>query len=223
MASMAASTALLVGAGRPARNRRRAGWAALAAVVLVALSLSGWEVFANMHRVDPQSPVSNRARSTASPTPTKTSPPAAARRLAPVKAVAFGPGGASDGDDPTLADSALSTGAGWHSAWYATAAFGNLQDGTGLLVDMGAAVSITSVSAELGLQPGATVELEVGDTPVKAAMHTVKHVTNASRQVVLQFPAVKARYFLIWYTQLPPDGSGTYQANVAGIVVRGHR
>ena len=33
----------------------------------------------------------------------------------------------------------------------------------------------------------------------------------------------RARYLLIWFTKLPPDGAGTYQASVYQIAVRGHR
>ena len=33
----------------------------------------------------------------------------------------------------------------------------------------------------------------------------------------------RARYLLIWFTKLPPDGAGTYQASVYQIAVRGRR
>ena len=32
-----------------------------------------------------------------------------------------------------------------------------------------------------------------------------------------------ARYLLIWFTQLPPDGAGHYQASVSNVVVTGRR
>jgi hypothetical protein len=32
---------------------------------------------------------------------------------------------------------------------------------------------------------------------------------------------VRARYLLIWFTRLPPDNVGTYQATVNGISVTG--
>ena len=34
---------------------------------------------------------------------------------------------------------------------------------------------------------------------------------------------VHARYLLIWFTKLPPDNAGTYQASVYAIHVRGQR
>jgi hypothetical protein len=32
-----------------------------------------------------------------------------------------------------------------------------------------------------------------------------------------------ARYLLIWFTKLPPDSAGTYQASIYAITVRGQR
>ena len=31
----------------------------------------------------------------------------------------------------------------------------------------------------------------------------------------------QARYLLIWFTKLPPDSAGTYQASIYDITVRG--
>jgi hypothetical protein len=39
-------------------------------------------------------------------------------------------------------------------------------------------------------------------------------------QLKLNSPA-QARYVLIWFTQLAPDGAGTYQAKVYNIAVTG--
>lgn len=39
---------------------------------------------------------------------------------------------------------------GWHTGWYTSARCGNLYPGTGLLLDMGRAVTITSVRINLG-------------------------------------------------------------------------
>ena len=37
----------------------------------------------------------------------------------------------------------------------------------------------------------------------------------------LSHPA-RARYVLIWFTQLPVDSDGTYQADVSHVIIRGH-
>jgi hypothetical protein len=214
----------------------------LAVLLLVFLGFAGREIFASVHRGHPQdtaaaNPVSTHRSAAPSPVPSATSPassPAATpspsptqpavQSLTPAKAVAFGPAGTGDGDNPSIADRALGGSAeGWQSSWYTTPAFGDLKQGTGLLVDMGAVVSMTSVAIQLGPLPGAAIELGVGDEPVMGAMHRVQQVTGAGGRVVLPFTAVKARYFLIWFTKLPPDGAGTYQATIRGIAVQGYR
>ena len=72
--------------------------------------------------------------------------------------------------------------------------------------------------------PGADLQLRAGGTPVLADLHTVATSTGAGRtvQFSLASPA-HARYLLIWFTKLPPDNAGTYQASVYRITVRGQR
>lgn len=170
------------------------------------------------------SPVPSATSAAPSPTPSPSASQPSVQSLSPVNAVAFGPSGTSDGDNPSIADRALTRAeSGWQSSWYVTPAFGALKQGTGLLVDMGTVVSMTSVAIQLGQLPGATIELGVGDEPVMGAMHMVQRVTGAGGRVVLPLTAVKARYFLIWFTLLPPDGAGHYQATIDGIAVQGYR
>src|SRR5262249_8571994 len=73
--------------------------------------------------------------------------PAMPHLLQPASALAFGPDGTSSGDNPTTASAAIdeSTATAWRTQWYASAAFGNLKSGTGLFLDMGRPVKITSV------------------------------------------------------------------------------
>jgi hypothetical protein len=149
--------------------------------------------------------------------------------LTPVTAESFGPNGTADGDYPQLAPNVLTNPTvGWHTYWYATAAFGQLKPGTGLLLDMGATVTITRLTVQLGPQPGAVLELRAAQAPAQqqalapAAFRTVATVTAASSTAVLApGTPVRARYVLLWCTQLPPDGAGTYQLFVHRLTVEG--
>jgi hypothetical protein len=167
--------------------------------------------------------------STAQPSPTATpsaSPVAVVQALTPASVTAFGPAGTADGDDPQRASLAISgqPATPWYSDWYATSEFGNLQAGTGLLVDMGRMVTISSVRLALGGQAGATVELRVGSRPVLADLHTVATSAGAGRIVELSLTSpAHARYLLVWFTKLPPDNAGTYQASIYAIKVQGLR
>lgn len=160
-----------------------------------------------------------------SPTATATSPAAARREhaIVPVSAVAFGPDGTTDGDNPQLASRVLTDSAlGWTTQWYASPDFGDLKQGTGLLFDMGRTVTVSTVKLTLGSRPGAKVELRLGTAPDFSALPvaTTATATGDTLSVPLSAPA-QARYVLVWFTRLPPDGAGTYQVLVHQVMVRG--
>jgi len=160
--------------------------------------------------------------SSSSPTPTTSQD---VQVLVPAAIAAFGPGGTGQGDSPQLAHLALDGKAAtpWHSDWYATSHFGNLQSGTGLLLDMGRTVTITSASIALSNGLGASLSLRVGNRPVLADLQPVAHAPGIGNVVQLRPSPTRGRYVLVWFTRLPPDQTGTFQASVYDIKVLGHR
>ena len=160
----------------------------------------------------------------ATATPTPSAP--ALEALTPARVAAFGPAGTADGDDPQRASFATAGHAAtpWYSDWYTTSDFGHLKNGTGLLLDMGHTVTISSVRLSLGGHPGASLQLRAGTSPVMADLHTVAATAAAGGTVELTLATpAHARYLLIWFTKLPPDNAGTYQAAVYAIHVTGQR
>jgi cytoskeletal protein RodZ len=145
--------------------------------------------------------------------------------LVPTAVAAFGPGGTSQGDSPQLAQMAVAgqPARPWHSAWYATPHFGNLQSGTGLLLDMGRIVTVTGARIALGSRPGADLNLRVGDAPVLAGLALVARASGVSHVVQLRPQPTRGRYVLVWFTRLPPDQAGTFQVSVYDIKVFGYR
>jgi Helix-turn-helix domain len=163
-----------------------------------------------------QAPLAPHTRATPSVPP--------ATPLAPVSAAAFGPGGTAQGDNPQNARLALdgNPATPWHTSWYATGHFGNLRTGTGLLLDLGRPVMVTSAQITLGSVPGADIELRAGDVPALADLQTVARMTNAGGVVQLRpTGSVRGRYLLIWFTVLPLDPAGTFQASVYSIRLEG--
>jgi len=231
------------------RERRRVRWTALlAAVVLAVLGFASYKFVSGAgHASRPAAATSPRAPGTPSApasvpgvqastalastaaaptaTPTPSATPVAAQALSPASVAAFGPAGTADGDDPQQAALALGgrPGSPWTSDWYATASFGQLQSGTGMLLDMGRTVTISSVRLRLAAASGAGLQLRVGTRAVLADLHQVAGSAGAGGTIELNLatPAT-ARYVLIWFTKLPPDGTGTYQASVYQISVQGH-
>jgi transcriptional regulator with XRE-family HTH domain len=174
-------------------------------------------------RPGPAAKASHRATPSPAPKASQTAaPPQPAQSLTPVQATAFGPNG---GDNPQLAHLVLGGGhsAGWHSDWYNTARFGNLYPGTGLLLKMGRTVTITSARIALGRAAGASLQLRVGDAPTMAGLRPVAHASGAGGVVRLSLPSpARGRYVLVWFTRLPTDSSGTFQASVHGVTLQGH-
>jgi hypothetical protein len=146
------------------------------------------------------------------------------RALVPVRATAFGVSGPGEGDNPGAARRAIDgrPGTAWRTDWYTTARFGNLYPGTGLLVDMGRPVTITAAIITLGSRHGAGLELRVGAAPTLADLPPVAQAADAGGVVRLRLrtPA-HGRYVLIWFTRLPPDPAGTFQASVYDLRLEG--
>jgi hypothetical protein len=159
------------------------------------------------------------------PTPTYTAkPPAPVRQLAIQADGAFGPDGLADGDNPQGASHAITSDASapWRTNWYTTADFGRLKHGTGLLLDMGKRVTITSVTIQLGDDWGAGLQLRAGDEAGLSEMPAVASAADAGGQLTMRLkkPA-RARYVLIWFVYLPPSGGGRYTGSVYSVTVKG--
>jgi len=161
------------------------------------------------------------ATAPATTTSTSTPPP---RVLTVASVAAFGPGGTTDGDNPENVAQAVAgdPAAPWDTDWYASPDFFDLQGGTGLLLDMGRTVTVTSVDVSLGGESGVGLQLRAGSEPALAWLPTVAGVSGAGGTVQLRPSApVHVRYVLIWFTNLPPTPAGTYQASVYQVVVQG--
>lgn len=178
------------------------------------------------------------ARTTAPPSPAPPATPAApiprlslsplptaskAQALTVASAAAFGPDGTSDGDNPGIVSRVVDGGGAWHSSWYTTPEFGNLQSGTGILLDMGQPVTVNTVALELGGAVGADLQVRVGDTAVFGDMPTAVSASDVGGTVRLPLSApASGRYVLIWFTRLPPNSDGKYEVSVYNATVDGH-
>ncbi len=207
------------------RRRRRIRW--LPALAVLLLAVAGGAAY---YLVSGRGPSAGAAApGQASPGhPGGTSAPAAASiagaALVPAGAVAFGPDGTADGDNPRLASLAIdgNPATAWTTGRYATSRFADVQRGTGLLLDMGQVVTITGAEVTLGAARGAALQMRIGDTPSLGDLTPVAIATNVSGAIGVRLTVpVRARYVLIWFTALPPAGSGTFQASVYNVTVLG--
>jgi cytoskeletal protein RodZ len=154
---------------------------------------------------------------------------AAAQRvttLSVASAAAYGPDGLADGDDPGNASNVITRGASqpWMSQWYVSPDFGMLKHGTGLLLDLGRKATVTSVRLDLAAYQGANLQIRVGNGTASQDLRVAAKANDVGGVVklTLRHPTA-ARYLLIWFTQLPPDGAGHYAASVSHVAVTGRR
>jgi hypothetical protein len=174
----------------------------------------------------PAAKASHPAAASPAPRASRSAPPSAApaqpaQSLRPVQVTAFGPNG---GDNPQLAGLAIGHkhSDGWHTDWYSSAQFGGLYHGTGLLLDMGHPVTIPAGGVARGHPPGAWLPRRARDRPALGGLRPVARASGAGGMVRLRLASpARARYVLVWFTRLPTDTSGTFQAQVNNIALRG--
>jgi len=198
------------------------GHAGATATPAVQAAAAGGSPTASVASPSAASPAASKTAATPTPKATTTQSPAV--RLAVAQASAFGPDGVADGDNAQSAGNVITPGSSrpWLSDWYATATFGMLKTGTGLLLDMGRTVTVTSVQIRLGGIAGANLQVRAGDAASLSGTRVVASARDAAGTLTLRLKApAGARYVIIWFTGLPPSGSGNYQATVYSVAVMG--
>jgi len=99
-----------------------------------------------------------------------------------------------------------------------------LKHGTGLLLDLGRRVTITSVRLDLSDYQGANLQLQVGNAADPGDFKVAATVTDAGGVVrVTLHHQASARYLLVWFTLLAPDGAGHFAESVSRVLVTGRR
>lgn len=158
---------------------------------------------------------------------------AGATILQPTGATGFDPLTPSDsGNENTqyaryAIDHSLST--AWQSQWYQSADFGGLKTGSGLIIDLGKPVKLSSVTVIFGPVAGANVKLLVGSSNERSAanlasMATVASAKNVSGTVTFQpTGSATGRYLVIWFTQLPqqPGSHSHWMAEIFNVTIKG--
>jgi serine/threonine protein kinase len=212
---------------RPAAGPGGASRAVIVAIVavLVAAGLA-WAAYHSLHH----SASTPRSPSTHHPTAAPTSPGVVV--LKPANATGFdentdSTGSAIDGDPSTF----------WATSWYLNnPVFGGLKQGSGLILDMGRRVRLSSVQVTFGPSPGLSVDIKIGNSNAQDpssdavgqatadGMPTVASATNVGGLQTFRITSnATGRYVLIWFTKLPPwtGHPGKYQEQIYNIVVKG--
>jgi hypothetical protein len=130
--------------------------------------------------------------------------------------------GQENDDEAALAVDRDRTTAWTTDLYHGNSHLGGLKSGVGLLLDLGKPTSVRI--AELALTaPGADVEIRAGDQAPSAAadLPLIAGHDGASQRTKFAFDSPRrARYWLIWFTNLPPE-SGGFGVGVAEVALLG--
>jgi hypothetical protein len=212
------------GARRPVASRVLASIATV--LVIAAVGVGVWTL--GHHGVTPARGSTPTHQVPAAP-PVTVLKPVSAHGFDPLSSLANDPGDENTNLAPLAIDGNPAT--AWHTQYYfGNPRFGGLKTGTGLILDMGKRVAVSSVTVTFGPVPGANVRIEVGDDDARAPA-TLGTFTTVARQAgaggrvrFAAHPAPEARFVLIWFTRLPPQTQGStsrFEAEIYNVVVRG--
>ena len=202
---------------------RRWLWRLVPPALVVTIGVAGWVVGSELGRV----PLVARQPHAAVPPAKQTGPLHNRVHLVwrqPPTVTSFDPGG--DGqenpDATSLAVDRDPTTAWTTDTYRNDPHLGGLKPGVGLLLDLGrprtvqvADLVLSAAGADVEIHAGDQVPTQPGDLPT-VARRTDAH---ASLRVNLSH-AVTARYWLVWFTKLPPD-SGGFRVGVAEVALLG--
>jgi hypothetical protein len=212
--------------GPPAR--RRGGGRVLAVSLLVLVAVGGASAAA-LHLLHK----SSSAPPARSSTSAHAHASAGAIAIQPVSAHGFDALNPADGGDENtnMAANVLDGNSqGWATQQYYQSPFlGHLKAGTGLILDLGKPVRVSSITVTFGAVPGANVQIKVGSSDARSASNLASMTTVASANDVsgsytfnVQHP-VLGQYLVIWFTKLPPmaQSGNKYMAQIFGVAIHG--
>lgn len=145
--------------------------------------------------------------STATTSPPATSAPPAPGKLQIARASGFDPT-QPDHPDPTAQSTGQeavdsSPSSAWRTQTYASADFGRLKGGLGVMLDMGRPVKIDNVRATLPGGGGGTLQLRVGSAPELASLKMVDRSSSSGTVTLKPTQPAEGQYVLLWFTKLP--------------------
>ena len=124
-----------------------------------------------------------------------------------------GSGGSSDHPEEAslAADGDVST--SWYTQHYASASFGQLRSGAGLLFDLGHPVAVKQLRLRLAVT-GVALQVHAGNAVGSLLSSAAVGSSDSAGQTMTLRPTTTARYWLVWFTKLASD-DGAYRAGVA--------
>jgi hypothetical protein len=216
-----------------APRRSPARVAAVSALVLVAIAGVSAGAVDLLHK-SPSAPTAGKSAGTTSPA--AASPTVAV--IAPVSDSGFdalNPNDSGNENSNQAINVFDDNGLGWSTQQYDISSsgpwptFGDLKPGTGFILDLGRPVRLSSVTVKFGSEPGADVQIRLGDSSTRSQsnLNSMQIVASADNVSGTHNFTTRSRatgqYVVIWFTKLPPmaGNPGKSMAQIFSVVVRG--
>lgn len=207
---------------RPGRTFLRIGSVFVFAAAAVGLAALGISLMLGLGSSPLFVPRAEVATPSPSPKPTvvapiteKSVPILAARDVDP-----YGNNNENPDEAPLAFDGDLTT--AWHTVVYRQPDMSGKQ-GVGLLFDLGAARQVSAVQLHL-VGSGSDISVGASDDAALAPekFQVLAQATAAGSELRLRLlKPITTQYILVWFTRLPPSGSGGYQSGIADISILG--
>ena len=169
--------------GRGGSSRVRVAVIGVLALVVVIGVAAAARSF--LHNGNPSAPTQQHRRAPAPGTSSQTT------EISPVAAQGFdalNPGDSGDENTNQAVNVINHQAAGWSSQQYFSAALGGLKAGTGLILDMGHTVRLTSVTIRFGSSVGADVQLKLGTSETRSKTN-LDSMPNVARRTTSAVPS----------------------------------
>jgi serine/threonine protein kinase len=223
-------TAPLAAGPPPALPGGRTGKAlkwAVSSLLIAALGLGSWQLADTLMNRQNQSQ-DNNTSANASPSAsdsggTSGGTGTSGKAIAITRAKDFDPEG-TDGENAKSVANAYDGKAStyWETMWYSRADFGGLKSGVGLILDLGKSQHVGSVKVDF-IGDTTSVELRAasGSSTMPTSLSDYSKVASGTGTTVTLKPdkTLKARYVLVWLTNLPQTSDGTYRGRISEINV----
>ena len=141
----------------------------------------------------------------------------------PIRAVEdFDPEGTDQSERPEETGFAVDgdTSTAWHTERYASAEFGNLKSGVGLLIGLEEPAAVSEVVLEAPT-PGARFEILGAEGADGQRPRLGGGTTTGAEQVVPLTGDTPQSAYVVWFTELAPDGNGRFWADVGEVTLKG--
>ncbi len=214
--------------GRPGKGRGAGRVAAVSLLALVAVVGASAAAVRLLHK----SPSASAPGGKSSPKASSSSSQLTVIR--PVSASGFdplSPGDAGDENSNQAPNVLTGNPTGWSTQQYlGSPYFGHLKAGTGLILNLGHPVRVSSVTVTFGSVPGADVQIKLSDSGARSDANLSSMTTVATQndvsgtQTFTVRQQVTDQYLVIWFTKLPPMAKpdNKYMAQVFSVLIHGH-